>query len=99
MNENELKTLVERIAVTIEEYMELVALKKDFMTQKTYQTKKEKYAESLGTAVGKLIEVRLQSTAAMAEAREFAELEEEVKDLGFHLIQFIDKRIQELPKR
>ncbi len=99
MNETELKSLVERIAFTIEEYLELVALKKDFMTQKTYQSKKEKYAESLGAAVGKLIEVRLHSTSTGAESGPLQELEDEVKNLGLHLIEFIDKRIIELSHR
>ncbi len=99
MNEDELKTLVERIAVTIEEYLELVALKKEMMTQKTYLTKKEKYAESLGTAVGKLVEVRLQSGASSFDSSPLSELEEEMKKLGSHLIEFIDKRIRKLPQK
>ncbi len=96
MNEDELKSLVDRIAVTIEEYLELVALKKDMMTQNTYLTKKERYAESLGTAVGRLVEVRLQSGSFPFDPSPLSELEEEMRKLGSHLIEFIDKRIQGL---
>ncbi len=99
MNEDELKTLVEHIAVTIEEYLELVALKKDLMTQKTYSAKKQIYAESLGSAVGRLIEVRLHSGSRPVESDALGGLEHEMKNLGTHLIEFIDKRIQGLPPK
>lgn len=99
MDQDELKTLVERIATTIEDYLELVAVKKNMMTQKTYANRRAIDAETLGAAVGRLIELRLNSKTAPYESSALDGLESEVKNLGLHLLEFIDKRIQDLPAK
>jgi hypothetical protein len=94
MNDESLKAMIESLASGIDDYIELIAVKKDLMTQKTYSTKRDQHISLMGDNLALIVETRLKSKCAQITPDELNSLPAEERELTRHLVDFIDLRIK-----
>ena len=98
MNDESLKALIERLASECDAYIDLVAFRKDLMTQKTYSTKRDHHLSEIGDTIALLIESRLKALKSGGASEDLKELQAEYQALTGPLLDFIDSRIRKMGK-